>query len=505
MSHPRLRAWRLLPTVLLWMCASCAARLAGREAHEPLAGTAPAPAAAHLPPGSPLERERIDRQPGGSAADPAAVATEAGAGAFEGEESVVEEARGIPVHGSLSMRYRYRGNSDARDNDLYATLALDVADPELDAVTAHVLVDAALDLDGQSSDPGQRSVYSSIEDTWDGSLVSHLYHAYLDVHAVEGLERARLGRQLDYDTPVLAWFDGAALETEEISDLRAQVGAYGGLPVRIYESSPEGFLGGAYVQARPWRAGRVRFDYMHMQDEDAQQAERQEDLYGVRAWQGIGREASVSAGYTRLGSENRDWFGRADWFDADTDLRLSADYYELLEPQGNLPIEINPFYDSLFELEPYRRTLLLASKGLGRHFRLEGGAAFRRLAGSAQEGPTNRDFDRYHLTASLLELPAELDLNLTGELYDASGQEISSWGADLSRDFGDAWSAGLGSYYALFEFDPALQQERERVRTYYLRTRHRRSSALAFELRLEYQDSEDFEDYVLRLGSTWNF
>ena len=107
--------------------------------------------------------------------------------------------------------------------------------------------------------------------------------------------------------------------------------------------------------------------------------------------------------------------------------------------------------------------------------------------------------------ASLLHLPAELHLDLTGELYDADGQDISSWGADLSREFGAEWSGALGTYYALFEFDPSLQAEREDVRTYYLRTRHRRSAALAFELRLEYQDSDDFDDFVLRLGSTWTF
>ena len=90
-------------------------------------------------------------------------------------------------------------------------------------------------------------------------------------------------------------------------------------------------------------------------------------------------------------------------------------------------------------------------------------------------------------------------------MYDDSGTETEAWGADLSRDFGEAWRGSLGSYYALYEIDLFLEEERDHVRTWYARARYRRSADLTFDVRAEYEQ-DDFDDYlVLRAGTTWSF
>ena len=75
----------------------------------------------------------------------------------------------------------------------------------------------------------------------------------------------------------------------------------------------------------------------------------------------------------------------------------------------------------------------------------------------------------------------------------------------MSRPFGSGVDASLGSYYSLFKYDLFSIEERDDVRTYYLALRWKRSSASAFDLRYEYEDSEFGDFQTLRLGARWSF
>jgi hypothetical protein len=75
---------------------------------------------------------------------------------------------------------------------------------------------------------------------------------------------------------------------------------------------------------------------------------------------------------------------------------------------------------------------------------------------------------------------------------------------DLKRDFGEKVVASIGSYYSLYKYDLYLVEERDDVRTYYLRLRYKGGPSWSCDLRYEYEDS--FDDYsTLRMGATWLF
>lgn len=417
--------------------------------------------------------------------------------------SVGEDGEGAAIHGWSSTTLRYRRTNHAEDFDLMETISLDVGDEE-DAISGHLLGYGALDLNGRSAGTGDDAAFTDLDDTYDSDLVGRLYDAYVDLNDV-GLEELRLGRQNLYDTPVFALFDGVWLETEASEKKRASLGLYLGRSIHQFETAfDDDEVAGAYVQATPWRDGRVRLDFMHLVD-DTRLTQERDDLYSVRLWQTVGEGLRLSAGHTRLDSEERDFFGRAHWVDAEHDLGVQLEYYELLEPQGQLAFELDPYSSLLFELNPYRQGRLHLSKGFGDHVVVEAGASVRRLVDDDDEGEFNREFDERHLTLNLVELPGELELGLTGTVYDDSGAEIETLGADLNRDFGESWNGSLGTYYALYEIDLFLERERDHSRVWYARAKNRAREDLVLDFRLEYEQ-DDFDDYlVTRVGAKWSF
>lgn len=419
----------------------------------------------------------------------------------EPAEPELEHESSLAVHGSLSSWWRSRNTAGAHDNDLRSVLTLDLGDPTQDAFSAHFLGQGTLDLDGDSDD-----AVAGLSDTYDSALTGRLYDAYVDFHAIDGLERVRLGRQLDYETPELAWFDGALVASQEFSDLRAQVGVYGGIPVHPYESSPAGdTLIGAYASAKPWQGNRLRLDWMHFEDE-RDDLEYSDDLLGARAWQRFGPSFAVEAGYTRLGEDDRDLRARATWSDSDDDLTLEASWYQLLEAQADLSLELDPFYATLLELFPYSQARLLASKGFSERLDLQAGLDLRRVSDEDDVGDFNRDFERYFLRADLQDtLPAELELGAIGEVWVSDGSDVETWGFDLEREFGADLEASLGTLYALYKFDAAAQEERQDVRTWFLRMRWKHSQAFTFDAEYDYEDSDGTDFHTVRLGGTWRF
>lgn len=446
--------------------------------------------------------------PGGtSAAGPPPVGAQDDATAAEAAvaEDAGEEDERAPITGWSSTTLRYRRTDDAEDIDLLETLSLDFGDPERDDLTGHLLLYAAADLNGRTVEKGEDADFTDLDDSYDSDLIARLYDAYVDVHSVDGLEELRLGRQNLYDTPVFALFDGVWLETEASEKRRASLGLYLGRSIHHFETAfDDDQVAGAYVQGAPWRDGRLRLDYMHLED-DTRLTKEREDLLSIRAWQTLGDRLRLSGGHTRLDGEERDVFWRAHWVEPEQDLGVQVEYYELLEPQGQLAYELDPYSSLLFELEPYRQGKLQLSKGFGEHVVVEAGASARRVIDDDDEGEFNREYDERHLTLSFADLPGEVELALTGTIYDDSGSEIETLGADVNRDFGETWNGSLGTYYALYEIDLFQQRERDHSRVWYLRAKNRARADLLLDFRLEYE-SDDFDDYlVTRVGAKWSF
>jgi len=102
-------------------------------------------------------------------------------------------------------------------------------------------------------------------------------------------------------------------------------------------------------------------------------------------------------------------------------------------------------------------------------------------------------------------LPAGLDLGAIGEVWVSDGSDVETWGLDLERSFGAELDAALGTIFALYKFDSATEEERENVRTWYLRLRWKSSKSTTFDAEYDFEDADGTDFHTLRLGGTWRF
>jgi hypothetical protein len=422
------------------------------------------------------------------------------------EQSAAAQSGGLAIDGSLRTWYRGRFSSDDDDNDLYASLYMDIGDETRDPVTLRFSGYMAWDVDGEAAgdDP-----FFELSDTYDRPYF-RLYELFGDLHRIDGLEHLRVGRQMSWTTPVLTWFDGVSVETEQKGEQQVAFGAYGGLPVRTYRPSStygDDALFGAHGEFRPWAPTRLRLDYLHLEDETVSPDGR-DDLWTLQLWQAAGERMNLFGSTSLLEGDSRDYRLRTAWADYEHELTLQATWYELLQTQSALPLEIDPFYEQLQDWFPFRSLQLLASKGIVDWLSLQGGLDARRVSAEDDVGEFNRDFDRWFVTAILDGEPSkalhDFDLSLTYESWSGGGEDIGTWGADLGLERGRT-RASIGNYFALYKFDVVQGEEREDVYTYYLRFVRELGASTKADLRYEYEDS-DLDDYhTLRLGVTWQF
>lgn len=439
-------------------------------------------------------------------ASPQPVLTAPGEPAAATQASAPEAAGDpYPIHGSLSSRYRLRSTSGARDQDLYETLVLDVGDARTAPVTAHFMGRMSWDMDG-IHDADSKQVFPSLSDTGGDELQGLLYEAYVDVQRPPAVGALRVGRQIDYMTPEFAFFDGVSLASKESAQWKLTGGAYGGVPSRLWDTPNSGdALYGLWGEGRPWKGGRLRLDWMHV-DEDARLGPYDDDLYGLSAWQRCGEKLGFDGRYTRLEGDDRDVRLRANWNDAEADWLLQADWFRLLSTQRDFANEFDPFYSSLQDYFPFDQFRAQTSKGLGEHTRVDGGIDLRRVSDSGDEGAYNHDYDRGWLSLVLLDLFADgLSFTLTGDKWNSDDQDIDTWGFDVSRKLESGYEFSLGSSFALYKYDYFLDRERDDVRDYYLRLRKKQSESWTFDARYDYEDDDGDAYHVLMLGATWRF
>ena len=419
------------------------------------------------------------------------------------EPQVPPASSGIAVHGSLALRYRARWSDHDSDQDLLETLALDLGAPAQDLVTASLSAQALLDLDGVEQPP---SAFRSLEDTEGNSFAEHVSSAYVDLHRASGWETLRAGRQTIVETPELAWFDGLRAETAESGATRAQFGAYGGLPVHLWAGASAGdALYGGFAQLRPWSGARVRADWMHSQD-DARLGGSSDDLYGLGVWQSLWTSLRLDGEYTRLEDRDRDLRLHASWSAPDSDLVVRANWYHLLETQGELSQSLDPFSATLHDLQPFQQYGLQVSKSLGRKLEVQAGYDARRVDEAQNEGDFNHDFDRGYATLVATDvLPAKLVLTLTTDLWDATPSNFQTFGGDLARSFDEHLDASVGTFYSLYQYDLYQQRESDHVRIWYAKLVFDRKAPLRLELRYQFEEDPIDQYQDLRLGVTWRF
>lgn len=438
--------------------------------------------------------------PGGGAqagSGPGAVGASGASGAGEGEGDGPGE-----LTGSLTTLARYRTTNDADDRDLELLLDVDWGDERQDPWSAHLLGRVSRDLDGDSTEDGFSDISNTYSDDFDGRL----YEAYLDVHDARGWQELRVGRQVMWDIPEFVRFDGLRAETGPEGRHKWRWGLYGGQPSHVFESSPSGDeVFGVLAEAQPWRGGRARFDFLHLEDE-RQLGTDQNDLWALSLWQSWAPDVRLWGRYERLEERSREAEVGATWVHAASDLLVQASHREQFSPQNQLAEELDPLYDALVTYEPFKHSRLLVTKGFGDDWDLSGGVDVRDLDDEDDLGTFNREFERYHLGCTAHDAGLDgLDVTLSGEQWRADTADNLSWGLDFTQRLAEAWRLSAGSYYALYKDDLLLGEEREDVRTYYLTVRCKRDGGSSWSLGYELEDS-DVEDFqTLTARATWAF
>lgn len=484
-------------------------------AADPASGTGPGAESGQEPGGDPWTEDdpwAEDDPWGEDAADSSTEDSDGGAGddpwgMGANDPSIEErvEAERDRWRGSLMTRYRGRFAGRAADHDLYQVLTLEFGDAAHDRWTGLLMGQASYDLDGDS-DLNNQFAFFSLDDTYDSRLTSELYLAYADYHGARELEVLRVGRQQVFATPEFAWFDGIYAETNPIGSSSWQGGIYGGIPVYPFESSSDGdAIYGAFVEVKPWKGARWRADWMHLEDENLLGPNR-DDLWALSWRQTFGERLYLRSSISWLEDEARDWSAGIDWVSRNADWLVDVEFRQLLSTQVDRATPFDPFFATLLQQFPARELRVNVAKDFGESVQLQGGFDVRRVDDDGDIGRFNRDFERGYLNLGLYDaLPSDMELTLTGEVWDSPQSDVLTWGVDVSKDLDDRWTASVGSAFSLFKYEPYLVDEREDVRTWYARATHDAKKALRFEFSYELE-SNDFDDFhILRGGLRWRF
>jgi len=429
---------------------------------------------------------------------------DAGSQGYGATTNAEEDARKSPWSGFVNLRSRTRwaDDLDRRDQDLFGVLGLDFDSGGSRPWGGKLLMRGAWGVDSQEPD----SVFFGLEDTYSNQLDGQIYRAYVDAPIGHGLRLARLGRMAIYDTPVTAFFDGALLESEPVGPTKLVAGAYGGRSVHLSEGAPsDEWMAGLYTRFEPWDRGRLRLDWMHLSNDD-RFGTGDNDLVSAGISHTLGDDLRLETDYSLLDGHSNDLGLKGFWVWPEEDMTVRVSYYRLIEAQRNLAFELNPYFNVLNSYFPYDQTQVAVSKGFGTDLELFGGVDIRRVDDESDIGRFNRDFDRYYLTASLPELlPLETALTLTAEVWDSPGNDMQTWGLDLTKELFESTKLSVGSYYSLYKYFFDVDSERDNVRTFYGELRCSLSEEASLVARYELEDENIDTFHTLWVGVTWRF
>lgn len=429
------------------------------------------------------------------------------------EPAAVEQDAAPSAHvesafsGFLSQRYRARWTTDDEDHDTWTVLSLDWKDRETPWIRGHALARAAADLDGR--DGGAGFAFDSLSDTYDHAVEARLYDAYVELTPPRSSVTLKLGRQFDWETPEFVRFDGARFRVAPPQSGSARVisvGVYAGVPVHLDDPSRGGdSLFGAWAEARPWRNGRVRADWMHLDDERLL-GEHRDDLVAASVWHTFSPRWNADVRWSRLEGEDRDVRAHASYLSESGKTGVRVRYDELFHAQNERALELDPFASVLFELFPYRQASIVVTRQLSEHLDGELGLEARRVRDEGDVGEFNRDWERGFATLAWHDALARgLTLSLTGDQWESDNRDLGSVNADATYERSRDWRASLGTSYALYKYDLFSDSERDDVRTWYGRLRWKATDAVALDFLYEFEDDDEDAFHTARVGALWRF
>ncbi|MCK6471917.1 MAG: hypothetical protein L6R28_09230 [Planctomycetes bacterium] len=407
-------------------------------------------------------------------------------------KSLGERFFDFPVTGSTTTRYRIRSGEGAKDQDIYQLVTMDVGDKQVHRATGHFDLRFSADLDSRRTGINS-DVFYNVLDTYSSALDLRLYSCYADIHRVQGIEFIRAGRQFMFETPEILQFDGLRLDTEGFfGKYDVRFSFYGGIPVHQFApSTSEDVVAGLAAEGRPWETARMRLDWTHAADDINRHRAHHNDLLALSLWQTFRNpNIHIYGRATALDDEIRDATARVVYSKPEWRLQVSGSYQGWFQQLRRTSNEFDYFFDTLQGQEPYHRGTIIVSKGWNDHFWMEGGATARRLTG--EESQFNREFDRYHVTFQIRDLPVKgLTFSLTGMRYDGHEHAPSTAqaGGDITYQWNKENRTSVGTDYSLYKFDFFAVNERDEVRGYYIKHRWRPTKWARLDAKYEFEES----------------
>ncbi|OGQ07520.1 MAG: hypothetical protein A3G32_01190 [Deltaproteobacteria bacterium RIFCSPLOWO2_12_FULL_40_28] len=412
--------------------------------------------------------------------------------------------------GSFLNRYRLRSTGGVSDHDADTLLTLNIGDSSYQKVTGALQTGYHFELNGDQGAP-----LNSIYDTFDSRAVGRFYYGYANIQKVGLFEQARVGRQYKYDFESL-YFDGVSVESNPYYGIR--LSTYAGIPVHLFENQfgwNEGdWLVGSALSWTPIKQIRVRFDQVHLKDNAAafrmSQADQEDDLFGGTLWVDILKNWDAAARFTSFSDQTRDLTLESKLRFAKQDLRIGMKVFRLLEGYDIRVPELDT-YSIAGTYKPFTEYAINATKGLGKHFFLDGGFNWRKLDDSQTASAFNHGYKRGFLSVTSSDIPVKnLSLTATGDYYHGEDNDLSD------NYFGGSFSAlqsffkkrlilSGGTAYYLYRFNFATGSESNDVQTYFAKVEGKLTKELKAKTSYEFEHNDINSFHTFNLGLIWDF
>jgi hypothetical protein len=393
-------------------------------------------------------------------------------------------------------------------SDLEAHLA-----PPSGSWSADLHVRGTADVDGRrpSEEPG---IYNGIQETFSGDVQPWLYRASVErsFDVDEGITGFRLGRQYRYDGDFL-WFDGleltGRLPIADASGANISGALFGGIPVRLYESASDAWLGGGALRLGIGQA-RIGLEAYHVEDRDRLGFLRKDNVGRVSLAAPIGSNARVDAVARAIDDDEMDGRARLT-VNLPHGIQLRGDYRIQAEDRGPHASELDAaslvmgraIGASRRAFQEYGADVMFP---LGDHLSLDVGAASRQT-----EGPldvNNINFERYFAAISLSNLEIgthAVDISVNGEAYETVLDWTRAVSGDIAVKLTPNLKASVGSSYALYQYDYITQTVRQNVRTGTARLVWNAKKNLRLEGRYDLEDDDFRFHHYVRAGFRYDF
>ena len=414
------------------------------------------------------------------------------------------------VDGSLSQRYRLRTTGGFSDNDMETMLTLNARSAS-DKFEGFLQMSGLYDLDANPPN----TPFVSVTDSFGGRAAARLYYAYMDIKDTGPFQVVRTGRQHRYEFESL-YFDGIDFETKSKNGFT--FGAYSGVPVHLYETpfgfDPGDWLIGTAVTWTPVSNFQARGDFVHLKDKltgfRAAAGDLEDNLFGLETWWDVTKRISLETQFTSFSDQLRDVTSRLTYNWVEKTLAVNLNFYRLLTGTSIRVIDADP-YGSVGGYNPYTEAGLDVSKGIGKHFFVDGGGAFRFLDQNQVASAFNHGYSRFFLSGSTLDFPIDgMSLSTTLDYYKGRDNVLQNDNFGLSFDVTQKFKKGksklsLGTSYSLYHYNLFTGNESDNVQTYYVRVKSKITKHLENQLGYNFEHNRFNSFHRLDWRLTWSF